>query len=496
MHLHDAVHMHLPARDQWVVVAVAAAREYALRLGFTTERARGICLALEEAAMDAIAFGYGRPSDELHITLSRTGNGVHLAVRSPGLPLDEASLPRYDPSRLSEGDTTGLGTHLIRKFVDQVTFSITKGGGREISMLVRLPLATAAKPGEPAKASPARASANGPFPAQTLRRGVPDDAEAIARLALRSHGTVLFDERIYYPASVREMLASGEMISVVVETEGAGITGHGALLRWGSGLVELTYGFVDARYQGRGCSWGLAERLIETAAEIGMKAVVASAVTSHVRSQRSALHAGLRECSLLTCAGPAARVWGQGDDHKAGAAPERIADLVLVRCLGEPDQSPLFLPARHRRMIERILNHIGIGCPAVPVEAREVQLPEALSLMNIETDFKEGFTFVTVAQPGYDAPARVEAQIHDSRAQNIPLTILLLPLHSQHTPGLCVAAEGLGFFFAGIGPSQDGRFCLVLQFLHDTEPRFEAIQVYSPFAHELLEYVRSCAPGA
>ncbi len=493
MRLHDSVHLHLPARDRWIGVAVAAAEEYASRLRFTNERVRGICLALDEAAMNAIAFGYGGPHDELHVTLSTTAHGMHLAVRSQGLPLDEALLPRYDPGRLVEGDTTGLGVHLIRRFVDQASFSVKEGGEREISLFAHLPIAPSPEPGEP---PPALSVADASLPAPTLRRAAPDDADAIARLALRSHGTVLFDERIYYPASVREMLETGEMISVVAEAEGVGITGHGALLLLEPGVGELTFGFVDARHQGKGCSWGLAEHLIKIAAELGVRVMLASAVTSHIRSQRSALHIGLRECALLTAAGPAASTWREGGADKADVVPGRIADLVLVRCLGEPDPSPLQLPPRHRRMIERILAHIGLGYSPAPDAAKEAPLPDTPSILETKADFKEGWAFVIVAEPGRDAPAQIEAQLHASRARDIPLTVLLLPLDNPQTPGLCEAAERLGFFFAGIGPGQEGRMHLALQFLHDTEPGFEAIQVYSPFARDLLDYVRSCAPGA
>lgn len=493
MQLHAPIYMQLPARAQWVGVAVAAADEYAARLGFSKERAKGISLALEEASMNAIAFGYGGPHDELRITLSGTAHGMHLAVNSRGLPLDEALLPRYDPNRLEEGDTTGLGVHLIRRLVDQASFSVKEGGEREISMRALLPITHAPEPEEPPAALPA---ADSSLPAQTLRRAAPDDAEAIARLALRSHGTVLFDERIYYPASVREMLETNEMVSVVTEVEGVGVTGHGALLLLEPGVGELTFGFVDPRHQGKGCTWGLAERLIEVAAELGVRVVLASAVTSHVRSQRSALHVGLRECALLTAAGPAASIWrGDGAD-KASVIPGRIANIVLVRCLGEPDPAPLHLPPRHRRMIERILAHIGLGSPSGPDEIIAPLLPDTPSILETDADFKEGWAFVTVVEPGRDALAQIEAQLHASRAQEIPLTVLLLPLDNPYTPSLCEAAERLGFFFAGIGPGQEGRMHLALQFLHGTESGFEAIQTYSPFARELLDYVRFCAPGS
>jgi anti-sigma regulatory factor (Ser/Thr protein kinase) len=474
-------------------VAVAAVGEYASLLGFSKERVRDICLALDEAVMNAIALGYGGQNDELNVTMSGTGHGIRLTVSSKGLPLDESQLPQYDPSRLGEGDTTGLGTHLIRRLVDQVSFSVKEGGEREVSMVALLPLDLSVVRDKSAGTAPEWPAVAKSLPPQVLRRAVPDDADAISRLALRSHGTVLFDERIYYPASVRQMLETGEMISVVSEVEGVGVTGHGALLHLEAGVRELTFGFVDARHQGKGCSWGLADCLMQIAAELGVRAVLASAVTSHVRSQRSALHAGLRECALLIAAGPAASVWSEGNADTIGVVPSRIADLVFVRCLGETNLSPLYLPIRHKRMIESIFVNIGLCHPPDSVTSHGTALPTTPTILEFKSDFKEGWAFITVDEPGRDALAQIESHLDASRTRGIPLTVLLLPLDNPHTPDLCDAAEKLGFFFAGIGPSQKGRMNLALQFLWDVEPEFQAIHVYTEFARELLDYVCACA---
>lgn len=493
MRLHDPICLHLPARERWVGVAVAAAGEYASLLGFSKERVRDICLALDEAVMNAIAFGYGGQNDELNVTMSETGHGMRLTVHSKGLPLDESRLPQYDPSRLGEGDTTGLGTYLIRRLVDQVSFSVKEGGEREVSMFALLPLDLSVVRDKSEGNVPEWPAVAQSLPPQVLRRAVPNDADVIARLALRSHGTVLFDERIYYPATVREMLETGEMISVVSEIEGVGITGHGALLHLEAGVRELTFGFVDARHQGKGCSWGLADCLMQIATERGVRVVLASAVTSHVRSQRSALHAGLRECALLTAAGPAASVWSEGNADKADVVPGRIADLVFVRCLGEPDPSPVYLPIRHKPMIESIFANIGLSHLPDSVTSHGTVLPSTPTILEFESDFKEGWTFITISEPGRDALDQIESHLNASRTRVTPLIVLLLPLDNRHTPELCEAAEKLGFFFAGIGPSQEGRMNLALQFLCGVEAEFQAIQVHTAFARELLDYVRSCA---
>jgi len=63
-----------------------------------------------------------------------------------------------------------------------------------------------------------------------IRLAVPEDAEDIARIAMLSHGSILFHEDIYYPARVREMIQSKQMVSVVAVTDDNTLFGHGALV--------------------------------------------------------------------------------------------------------------------------------------------------------------------------------------------------------------------------------------------------------------------------
>jgi hypothetical protein len=66
---------------------------------------------------------------------------------------------------------------------------------------------------------------------------------------------------------------------------------------------------------------------------------------------------------------------------------------------------------------------------------------------------------------------------------------LELPLADPGTPALCAAAEGMGFFFSGVGvnfaPTSD---VLRLQYLN-CELDIGLLQVAGALAHELVAYV-------
>ncbi|MFO7728918.1 MAG: ATP-binding protein, partial [Desulfonatronovibrio sp.] len=268
MRLQDVISIHFPAKTRWVVTAVAALREYAEGIGFDKTNASRICLALEEAVCYAISLGYDSERDSLRVTLGRTTLGLQITVTSKGLPLNEDSLPQFDRQRLeSEGDMTGIHSHLIRSAVDKAVFSILKDNRRKITLFKNLPIAAPAK--VPLQSEHSRPGLKDASLSTTIRPAGPDDAQSISRLALRAHGSLLFNADIYYPERVREMLDQGEMRSMVAETPQGEILGHGALVAEAAEALfeEITFGVVDRRLRGRNCSGAIAQALMANAVE-------------------------------------------------------------------------------------------------------------------------------------------------------------------------------------------------------------------------------------
>jgi serine/threonine-protein kinase RsbW len=503
MRLYDQIFIHFPAKVRLVATAVAAVREYAADIGFGGSDLSRICLALEEAACYAISLGYGGERDVLRVGLGRTALGLQMTVLSKGLPLDEESLPQFDPLRLhSEGDMTGMHALLVRSAVDKAVFSILKGNRRKITLFKNLPIASPAREDQP------QSEQSLPIPEDaalttTIRLAGPGDAESISRLALRAHGSLLFNADIYYPARVREMLEQGEMRSMVVETPQGEILGHGALVAESPRALveEITYGVVDGRLRGRHCSAAIADALLADATDRGLHCVYALAVCNHVLSQRSALSAGFRECALLLAASPPSKSWNTVRKQPGAAMePNRIANLQLIRFLRPLPAAPLFAPERHEAMIRRIHAHLGMSeASAVPHGAHERHAPLGCvdaeqgcsARIRVETDLKEGWAWIVVLEYGRDAAARVAWQLRRLCAEGVSAIFLMLPLDVPATATMPQCFEGMGFTFSGVTFSPHGREHLALQYVNG-DPGCEVVQLHSPFAREMLDYVRDC----
>ncbi|NCC53032.1 MAG: ATP-binding protein [Spartobacteria bacterium] len=489
MRLRDPVTLLFPAKNTGVAVAVAAVREYAVQAGLPGADVPRVGQATEEAALYAIRFGYGGEQERLVLKMSTNAVGLRLTIRSKGLPLREQDLPQFDPSRLrAEGDATGLDAFLIRKLMDSATFSVRPGGVREVTMIKHLPLPVSQND-EPHDVPVAKVG-SGSEANLVVRLARLEDAEDISRLALRSHGSIRFEEDIYYPERVHEMIAHGEMVSMVAVTDTGILAGHGALVSDlpGSNVEELTYGFAAPEFRGHGCTWEIADRLLADALARGVVAVVASAVTNHVKSQRSALHVGLKECALLMAVSPASRVWREAD----GATPGRISDVVMVRRLGDMPDRTLFPPERHWDMIGRIHERLGLRLRYGQATA---PLPSSEARVEVLADVKDGWAWVVVVNYGHNVIDEVLAHVLLLREQGIPSILLFLPLDSPASGGVSTTFEEKGFFFAGVSPDKRGRENLILQQLNGVAPDYDTIRLFSPFGQELLAYVRACDPN-
>lgn len=488
----NTIVLEIPAKVEWTSVAGATASEYAMVCGFSESSAMRIRLAVEESAHYSVGFAYGTSDDTLRMECSQTSLGLCISIYSKGLPLEEHSLPRFDPVRLRrEGDMTGLSSFLAQKMVDKAEFSVLGNGERKIVLFKSLPVAEADK-----ETKPQRAHVPHPDPGAVsrhrVRLAVPDDAESISRLALQAHGEVLFNEQIYYPARVREMLTLGEMTSIIAETEEGQLMAHGALVPPcpDAKAEEMTFAFASEGFRGRGIMGEIAHGLVENATSRGVIAVTALAVTNHAKSQRSIMEVGLKESALLLAVSSASRAWRKGD----GGPPPRIANLAFIKFLRTVPEGVFHAPDRHKDMIARILGHLGLqGRFSGSAENR---LPASPSLTTSLSDCKEGWASILVTRYGSDVSNLVGKQCSFFRAQGVSATQLFLPLDAPETAFMPNVFEEAGFFFAGLGLGTDSRMHLILKRIQDVDAGHEFIRTSSPFAADLVAYVRSCDPNA
>jgi serine/threonine-protein kinase RsbW len=107
----------------------------ATALGADRDMIADVILATDEAATNVIVHGYQEQSGTIEIELSRRGDTIVISIRDQSPPFDPDSVPPPDVTQpLDERPLGGMGIHLMRQLMDEVTHRITPQGGNELIM--------------------------------------------------------------------------------------------------------------------------------------------------------------------------------------------------------------------------------------------------------------------------------------------------------------------------------------------------------------------------
>ncbi len=127
--------LRFPARAEELKRIREAVRESVAGCGCSTKSTADIVLAIDEACQNIIRHAYRGDSDNvIELEIEHRGNGLVFSL------LDHA--PAIDPSRVKPRDLDdlrpgGLGTHFIRRVMDEVEFLRPVSGHGNLLRMVR-----------------------------------------------------------------------------------------------------------------------------------------------------------------------------------------------------------------------------------------------------------------------------------------------------------------------------------------------------------------------
>ena len=107
-------------------------------LGLDPAMIPNVILAVDEAVSNVIAHGYRGQGGAVEIEASQEGDALVIRVRDEAPPFDPTIVPSPDVTLpLEQRVPGGLGIHLIRQIVDEMTHSVTPQGGNELTLVKR-----------------------------------------------------------------------------------------------------------------------------------------------------------------------------------------------------------------------------------------------------------------------------------------------------------------------------------------------------------------------
>ena len=110
--------------------------ETAAAFGADRDVIADVILAADEAATNVIVHGYQDRPGIIEIELSRSEDAIVITLRDESTTFDPTSVPPPDVTQpLDERPLGGMGIHLMRQLMDEVTHRATPQGGNELKMM-------------------------------------------------------------------------------------------------------------------------------------------------------------------------------------------------------------------------------------------------------------------------------------------------------------------------------------------------------------------------
>lgn len=475
-----------------ICTAQATARAYAGLLGFENKECFHIELLLEETLSNIIKFDFmpGQKED-IMISFEATTLGMAIMIHSMGIPLDIEKIKSFegaDKADIIKQNASGLGTLLITKFADQVTYTNKGKEGQFIYLEKYLPY-------QPAVNTYKVDDKQCEHPVKTdfdfyMRRLKPEESSFVSQLAYYAYHLSYIYDKIYYPEFVRKLNEQGEMLSVVaVNRENEDIIGHVAAIQHElTGMPELAVAFVNPQYRGGGCLHKGSEFLLNLLKEKGEDGVIVHAVTTHPYSQKAANKLNLKESAIYI-----SRLTPLAMNEISGEDLVRESLLLMYLSLSEQKIKDIYPPEQHSEMIKRIFQNIGR-----PVNI--IQDTNSINTGNEQSEikvFSDNYccSHICIKKYGNDSKSVVENTLKSICVSRIETIYLYLPLELPETGVYCREFESLQFFFGGVVQDRNNRDYLMLQYLNNLVYPYNTIETFSDFAKELVLYVQDHDPN-
>lgn len=470
----------------------ASAKAYAEILGFKNKECYHIELLLEEILSNIIKYDFmpGQKED-INISFEKTTLGLSISIHSNSIPLDIEKIQSFasaDRENILKHNTSGLGTFIINKLADNLTYTNKGRDGQHIYFEKNLPQ-EAVVDSHIFDQSNAELKVKSEFEFY-MRRLKPEEALFISQLAYYAYKVSYIYDKIYYPESVRKLNEEGEMLSVVaVNKENEDIIGHvAAIIDELSGMPEMAVAFVNPQYRGGGCLHKSSEFLLDLLKKENYEGVFVHAVTTHVFSQKAAYKLQLKETALFVSRLTPLLM----NEIKIEDQPrESLLHMYLPLKLQEI--KTIYAPKHHLDMILRIYENIG-QTVNITSEYPKHNTENELAEIEVSAD-SYGCSHIYLKRYGRNTKSIIDKTLKSLCINRIESIYLYLPLECAGTITYCGEFESLQFFFGGIIQRKDNMDFLMLQYLNNQVYQYNTVTVFSDFAKELLEYVQKHDPN-
>ncbi|MBF0360606.1 MAG: ATP-binding protein [Oligoflexia bacterium] len=509
-----SVKITIPNMLEYVKISQAFAFEMAKKVGFKNEEELNqVEIAIEEAVTNVIKHAFEKNErSTFDIICTELDVGLKIIIKEKGLPFDPKLFPKYSlPDSLNtDGDmkslsSEGLGLHLMKNLMNEVSFHNLGAEGKEIHMIKYLPgvnideykartnTDTNAFENEKAKNKDLVAVISEKIN-YSVRRMKEEEAIEVSKGAYKSHGYTFFDDNIYFPDKLVELNKKEQLISIVAVSDKEEFMGHVAFFYpyVGASIAELTFAFVNPEYRSQGCLKKLTECLFTTPKKYPLVGAYAYSVTNHLFTQKALIKYDFLDCGIELATSPAS--WHfKGID---GDTSQRITVALGFRYMNQPKSLNLYPPSHHLEMIKKLYHNIKANDHHYLTDKNKTpKFEKEDSKLEVVLHSAEGSVEIFIYEYGSNILKEIKLLLRNLCVQQMASITLFLKLEDPTTAIITSEFEKMGFFFSGILPASSIGDALILQYLNNINFDYSKVQLLTDIAKETLNYIKKCDPN-
>jgi serine/threonine-protein kinase RsbW len=473
----------IPNDPGYIKGVVSYCAEISRRIGFSTKEINDIGVALKQAFNNVVSHAFDPYEDEsFTITFEILSDGIKIVFDEMGLPFS------FKPEEQAR-DARGLNA--IEENMDKVIYINRGKKGEELQLFKYLRGSHVEELFTEDELKPYDfceiPSRDKKFCIRLMR---PEEVVEVSRCIYRTYKYTYLNEDLYFPERIVAMNKDGRMVSSVAVTMEGEVIAHFALLPRPNGKVaEIGVAVVDPKFRGRGVMQLLLNYLISEAKKRGFIALLGNAFTMHTLSQKTNLKFGFLETALQLGAFPPGSILPIREKDLKGAGHV----ITFFKYIKAPERYKVFLPPRHMDVLGEIYSKLNIKRSFESVDNLPSDpLPEESVIQLSIKPFHKTAT-IEVKVNGADIEKRVKAKLIELDNKGFNALYLDLNLKASSTVEVLRRVEGLGFFFSGLLPDYSDGDILRLQH-YNTVVDYEEIETHSPFAVELVNYIKGLDP--
>jgi hypothetical protein len=417
-------------------------------------------------------------SEMFQLRCTEIDDRLSLSFSNHGRPMNVREVKDFSVDDM-EGTADGLSLRLLQGLCDQLLFQNLGRDGWELAIQFKLKNYKPILSGTDEADEALKPGISYDF---TVRHSETDDIPGIINLVYNTYRYSYAKSFAYSKELFQEAMDNGKIFSMVVATADQKIIGHQAILFESPQLGEVGMAMVDPAYRKSRAYLLLKRDMKEEVMQKYPNVILyIKAVTSHKSSQAFMAGASI---SLLELS-----VYNHASfvGMKAGHSPRESLIYGFVTFSPHLPLKPIYIPEEHHEMVSSFFASTAIS---LQVEKNNGTVAFRESVFEVKENPENQHAKLYFSTIGNDFSAILKKQTRLLQQDGIISIHAIVPTHENQPEDSDRLLASNGYFFSGIKPNANGEWDLIYTNLLHQKFNFDDIQLFSPKAVELCNYIK------